>query len=105
MYQARGRLNGYPDPEATKVRRALAERHNIRSSQIVFGNGAAELIRSAVYLLASEGDEVVVPQPSRPRYAPIVARAGARLVQPGMPAGTLDAGGACWPRSGRARAW
>lgn len=91
VYQARGRLNGYPDPEATKVRRALAERHNIRSSQIVFGNGAAELIRSAVYLLASEGDEVVVPQPSRPRYTPIVARAGARLIAPGMPAGTLDA--------------
>jgi histidinol-phosphate aminotransferase len=91
VYQARGRLNGYPDPEATKVRRTLAERHNIRSSQIVFGNGAAELIRSAVYVLASAGDEVVVPQPSRPRYAPIVSRVGARLVQPGMPGGMLDA--------------
>jgi histidinol-phosphate aminotransferase len=91
VYQARGRLNGYPDPDASKVRRTLAERHNIRSSQIVFGNGAAELIRSAVYLLASDGDEVVIPQPSRPRYGPIVAHAGARLVQPGMPAGTLDA--------------
>ena len=91
VYQARGRLNGYPDPEAVQVRRALAERHNIRSSQIVFGNGAAELIRSAVYLLASEGDEVVVPRPSRPRYATIVSRAGARLVQPGLPGGMLDA--------------
>ena len=91
VYQARGRLNGYPDAEAVQVRRALAERHNIRSSQIVLGNGAAELIRSAVYLLASEGDEVVVPRPSRPRYAPIVSRAGARLVQPGLPGGMLDA--------------
>ena len=78
VYQARGRLNGYPDPEATQVRRALAERHNIRSSQIVFGNGAAELIRSAVYLLASEGDEVVVPRPSRPRYADDRRRVPAR---------------------------
>jgi histidinol-phosphate/aromatic aminotransferase/cobyric acid decarboxylase-like protein len=93
VYQARGRLNGYPDPEAVQVRRALAERHNIRSSQIVFGNGAAELIRTAVYLLASEGDEVVVPRPSRSRYATIVSRAGARLVQPELPAGMLDAEG------------
>ncbi len=90
VYQARGRLNGYPDSEAGQVRRLLAERHNIRSSQIVFGNGAAELIRSAVYLLASEGDEVVVPRPSRARYAAIVSRAGARLVQPALPAGMLD---------------
>ena len=91
VYQARGRINGYPDPDAVPVRRALAERHNIRSSQIVFGNGAAELARSAVYLLASEGDEVVVPRPSRARYAAMVARAGARLVQPAMPGGMLDA--------------
>ena len=91
VYQARGRLNGYPDPEATQVRRALAERHNIRGSQIVFANGAAELVRSAVYRLASDGDEVVVPRPSRPRYAAIVSRAGARMVQPEMPAGMLDA--------------
>ena len=46
VYQARGRLNGYPDPEATQVRRALAERHNIRGAQIALGNGAAELLRS-----------------------------------------------------------
>jgi histidinol-phosphate aminotransferase len=91
VYQARGRLNGYPDPEAVQVRRALAERHNIRSSQIVFGNGAAELLRSAVYLLAAQGDEVIVPRPSRARYAAIASRVGARLVQPALPGGMLDA--------------
>ena len=93
VYQARGRLNGYPDPEARQVRRQLAERHNIRSSQIVFGNGAAELIRSAVYVLASQGDEVVVPRPSRARYATIASRAGVRLVQPALPGGMLDTEG------------
>ena len=45
VYQARGRLNGYPDPEATQVRRALAERHNISGDQIAVGNGAAELLQ------------------------------------------------------------
>ncbi len=91
VYQARGRLNGHPDPEATQVRRALAEHHNIRGSQIVFGNGSSELLKSAVYVLCTSADEVVVPRPSQPLYATIVARAGARLVQPEMPGGALDA--------------
>ena len=68
VYQARGRLNGYPDPDATQVRRALAERHNIRGAQIAIGNGAAELLRAAIYLLAAGGGEVVVPRPTQSLY-------------------------------------
>jgi histidinol-phosphate aminotransferase len=90
VYQARGRLNGSPDPDAVQVRRRLAERHNIRSSQIVFGNGATELIATAAYVLTSEGDEIVVPHPSRSVYATIAARAHARLVQPSLQDGALD---------------
>src|SRR5947209_5758271 len=47
VYTARGRINGYPDRHATPIRRALAERHNIKSQQIVIGNGLAELLQSA----------------------------------------------------------
>jgi histidinol-phosphate aminotransferase len=90
VYQARGRLNGYPDPDATQVRRALAERHNIRGAQIAIGNGAAELLRSAVYLLAAGGGEVVVPRPTQPLYASLATRAGAPVVEPGMPDGGPD---------------
>jgi histidinol-phosphate aminotransferase len=85
VYQARGRLNGYPDPDATQVRRALAERHHVRGVQIAIGNGAAELVRSAIYLLAAGGGEVVVPRPSEPLYAALATRAGAHVVEPGMP--------------------
>ena len=85
VYQARGRLNGYPDPEAGQIRRALAERHNIRMAQIVVGNGASELMRSAIYLLAGGGAEVVAPRPAQPLYAALATRAGARVVEPGMP--------------------
>ena len=84
VYQARGRLNGYPDPDATPVRRALAERHNIRGAQIVVGNGVAELLRSAIYLLAGGGGEVVVPRPTQSLYRTLAARAGAQVVEPGM---------------------
>ena len=86
------------------MRRALAERHNIRSSQIVFGNGAAELIRSAVYVLASEGDEVVVPRPSRPRYATIVVARRRAAGAAGAARAACSTPRACSPRSGRARA-
>ena len=85
VYQARGRLHGYPDPEATKVRRNLAERHNIRGAQIAIGNGAAEFMRSAIHLLAAGGGEVVVPRPSQPLYATLATRAGIQVVEPGMP--------------------
>jgi histidinol-phosphate aminotransferase len=84
VYQARGRLNAYPDPDATPVRRALAERHNIRSAQIVVGNGATELLRSAIYLLAGGGGEVVVPRPTQSLYGTLAVRAGAHVIEPGM---------------------
>ena len=85
VYQARGRLNGYPDPDATQVRRTLAERHNIRGAQISIGNGVADIVRTAIYLLAGGGAEVVVPRPAQPLYAGLAARARAHVVEPGMP--------------------
>jgi histidinol-phosphate aminotransferase len=80
VYTARGRLNGYPDRYATTVRRALAERHNIKSDQIVFGNGAAELLQSAAYLLLSAGDELITAWPSYHLFPTIALRAGARPI-------------------------
>jgi histidinol-phosphate aminotransferase len=103
VYQARGRLNGYPDPEATQVRRALAERHNIRGAQIAIGNGAAELLRSAIYLLAAGGGEVVVPRPTQPLYAALATRAGIRVVEPGMPDDGPDVDGLARSVSERTR--
>jgi histidinol-phosphate aminotransferase len=81
VFQARGRLHGYPDHYATPVRRALAERHYIRGEQIVFGNGASDLMKTAAYLLLSEGTEVVTPWPSHTLFPSIAARAGARTVE------------------------
>jgi histidinol-phosphate aminotransferase len=88
VFQARGRLHGYPDRYATPVRRALAERHYIRGEQIVFGNGASELIMTAAYLLLSEGAEVVMPSPSHTLFPSIAGRAGARAVEVDVSDGT-----------------
>jgi histidinol-phosphate aminotransferase len=80
VYAARGRLNRYPDGHATGLRRALAERHGIKADQIVIGNGAAELLQSAAYLLLSQGDDLLVPWPSYAMYPTIGLRAGGRPV-------------------------
>jgi len=47
----------------------------------VFGNGASDLIKTAAYLLLSEGAEVVTPSPSHTLFPSIAARAGARTVE------------------------
>src|SRR5919106_4909113 len=57
VYQARGRLNGYPDVDATHVRRALSERHYLRGGQIVLGNGASDLMKTAALRLLRDGAE------------------------------------------------
>src|SRR5438132_2446168 len=75
VYRARGRLNGYPDHLATAVKRMLAERHYIRGEQIAFGNGAADLLRTAAYLLAERGSDLICPWPSYELYPSIAARA------------------------------
>ena len=80
IYTARGRVNGYPDRHAARVRRVLAERHEVEPEQIVLGNGAAELLQAAALALLSEGDELVMPWPSYPLYPLMAARAGAKPV-------------------------
>jgi histidinol-phosphate aminotransferase len=90
VYMARGRLNGYPDRAATALRRALAERHGIKADQIVIGNGAAELLQTAAYLLLSQGDELVTPWPSYSLYPSIALRAGGRPVPVDLVEGRAD---------------
>jgi histidinol-phosphate aminotransferase len=90
VYQARGRINGYPERRATAVRRALAERHYIRGEQIVFGNGVAELMKTAAFLLLSEGAELLTPWPSHMLFESIAAQAGAQTVHAELKDGVAD---------------
>jgi histidinol-phosphate aminotransferase len=80
IYVARGRINGYPDRHAERLRRALAARHGVDPERIVVGNGAAELLQSAANALLADGGELVTPWPSYPLYPLMAARAGGRPV-------------------------
>src|SRR3954466_6302069 len=74
---ARGRVNGYPDPQARGGREALAARHGVQPEQIVVGNGAAELLQMATMVLLERG-ELVSPWPSYPQSSLMASRAGGR---------------------------
>jgi len=80
IYTARGRVNGYPDRDAQRIRRVLAENHGVAPEQIVLGNGAAELLQATAYALLGAGDELLTPWPSYPLYPLMAARAGATPV-------------------------
>jgi len=80
IYTARGRVNGYPDRDAQRIRRVLAEAHRVEPEQIVLGNGAAELLQAAAYALLGREDELLTPWPSYPLYPLMAARAEATPV-------------------------
>jgi histidinol-phosphate aminotransferase len=80
IFVARGRINGYPDRYAEKLRRSLASRHDVDPERIVVGNGAAELLQSAAQALLAGSGELVTPWPSYPLYPLMAARAGGRPV-------------------------
>jgi histidinol-phosphate aminotransferase len=80
IYVARGRINGYPDRHAERLRRHLAQRHGIDPERIAVGNGAAELLQSAAFALVAGGGELITPWPSYPLYPLMAARAGGRPV-------------------------
>jgi histidinol-phosphate aminotransferase len=80
IYTARGRVNGYPDRHAERIRRTLADQHELEPERIVVGNGAAELLQTAALALLTPGDELLMPWPSYPLYPLMATRAGATPV-------------------------
>lgn len=90
IFAARGRVNGYPDRFATAVRAALANRHGLDPEQIVFGNGATELLHETAHLLLSPGDELVTHWPSYPLFPLMASRSGARPVAVDSAGGAAD---------------
>src|SRR3954453_19945959 len=80
IFVARGRINGYPDRHAEKLRRSLAARHGVDAERIAVGNGAAELLQAAAHALLAGGGELVTPWPSYPLYPLMAARPGGRPV-------------------------
>jgi histidinol-phosphate aminotransferase len=71
----------YPDPEATELRQALAEKLNISSEKLIVGSGSTELIRLVASAYLGPDDLVIIPQPTYSEYETACYLAAAQIIK------------------------
>jgi threonine-phosphate decarboxylase len=74
-------IDAYPDPRATALCAALAERHGLARDQVVCGNGSTELIRLIAQLSLAPGDCAVALAPVFGECEVATALTGAEVVR------------------------
>jgi len=77
---AAGRLNRYPDPSNTVLRKRLSERYDVAPSRIAIGNGSCDVLLAAGEALLEPGAELVYAWPSFSIYPHLAAASGARAI-------------------------
>jgi histidinol-phosphate aminotransferase len=82
-------MNRYPDPEATLLRRRIAERYETEPGRIAVGNGSCELLLAAAEALCEPGAELLYAWPSFSMYPYLPALTGAREVRVPLAEGAL----------------
>ncbi len=78
---AAGAMNRYPDPDATLLRRRIAERHETEPGRIAVGNGSCEILLAAAEALCEPGSEIVYAWPSFSMYPYLAALTGGREIR------------------------
>jgi len=81
-------MNRYPDPDATLLRRRLAERFETDPGRVAVGNGSCEILLAAAAALCEPGDEILFAWPAFSMYPYLPALTGAREVR--VPLGEGD---------------
>jgi histidinol-phosphate aminotransferase len=79
--KAASSMNRYPDPDATLLRRRLAERCETEPGRVAVGNGSCEILLAAAEALCEPGAEIVYAWPSFSMYPYLPALTGAREVR------------------------
>jgi histidinol-phosphate aminotransferase len=74
-------MNRYPDPDATLVRRRIAERYEVEPGRVALGNGSCELLLAAAEALCEPGAEIVYSWPAFSMYPYLPALTGAREIR------------------------
>ena len=78
---AAGLMNRYPDPDATLLRRRLAERYETEPARVAVGNGSCEILLAAADALCEPGAEILYAWPAFSMYPYLPALTGAREVR------------------------
>ncbi|HSR93513.1 MAG TPA: histidinol-phosphate transaminase [Solirubrobacterales bacterium] len=74
-------MNRYPDPDATLLRRRIAERYETEPGRVAVGNGSCEILLAAAEALCEPGAEILYAWPSFSMYPYLAALTGAREVR------------------------
>jgi histidinol-phosphate aminotransferase len=78
---AAGAMNRYPDPDATLLRRRVAERYDTDPARVAVGNGSCEILLAAAEALCEPGAEILYAWPAFSMYPYLPALTGAREVR------------------------
>src|SRR5215207_3125701 len=81
IQQTAAAMNRYPDPDATLLRRRLAERYETEPSRVAVGNGSCEILLAAAEALCEPGAEIVYAWPAFSMYPYLPALTGAREIR------------------------
>src|ERR1043166_4010222 len=79
--QAAQAMNRYPDPDATLLRRRIAERYEVEPGGVAVGNGSCEILLAAADALCEPGAEIVYAWPAFSMYPYLPALTGAREIR------------------------
>jgi histidinol-phosphate aminotransferase len=79
--EAAGAMNRYPDPDATLLRRRIADRYETEPGRVAVGNGSCEILLAAAEALCEPGAEIVYAWPSFSMYPHLGALTGAREIR------------------------
>jgi histidinol-phosphate aminotransferase len=79
--KAAGAMHRYPDPDATLLRRRLAERYETEPGRIAVGNGSCEILLAAAEALCEPGAEILYAWPAFSMYPYLPALTGAREIR------------------------
>jgi len=74
-------MNRYPDPDATLLRRRIAERYEVEPGNVCVGNGSCEILLAAAEALCEPGAEIVYAWPAFSMYPYLPALSGAREIR------------------------
>jgi histidinol-phosphate aminotransferase len=74
-------MNRYPDPDATLLRRRIADRYETQPGHVAVGNGSCEILLAAAEALCEPGAEILYAWPAFSMYPYLPALTGAREIR------------------------
>jgi histidinol-phosphate aminotransferase len=89
IQRAASAMHRYPDPEATLLRRRIADRYDAEPGHVAVGNGSCEILLAAAEALCEPGAEILYAWPSFSMYPYLPALTGAREIRVPLAAGDV----------------